>query len=379
MASRFAFRVQVIARAIGHLAATRLAATTGRRAPSAAPKRILIAHHLLLGDTIMLTPLVAKLRERHPDAEIVMTVPRAYAPLYAGRPYGVAVLPYNPRDAASFPAAASARGFDLAYVPGDNRYSWLAAALGSRWIVAFAGDRPAYKSWPVDEQRMYSDTPMAWGDMVAQLADGPAPAPYHLSRWPAPPCKPFARPEGRYCVFHLGASSALKFWPTERWATFADLLAAEGYRIVFTPGRGEEHLVRAVDPQGRHTSLDLDLAQLWHLLAGASLVVSPDTGVAHLARLVGAPAVTLFGPGAAQLFGAGEFWRNSPWIPVTAPDFPCRDQRKLFKRELAWVRRCVRSTRECARPACMDAISVKMVRDAADKLLAASRAGAAVS
>ena len=33
-------------------------------------------------------------------------------------------------------------GFDLAIVPGDNRYSWLAAAAGARWIVAFCR-RPA--------------------------------------------------------------------------------------------------------------------------------------------------------------------------------------------------------------------------------------------
>jgi hypothetical protein len=33
----------------------------------------LIAHHLLLGDTIMLTPLLAKCHARGPEAEIVMT------------------------------------------------------------------------------------------------------------------------------------------------------------------------------------------------------------------------------------------------------------------------------------------------------------------
>ena len=36
-----------------------------RRRP-AAPRRILVLHHLLLGDTLMVTALLAKLRERHP-------------------------------------------------------------------------------------------------------------------------------------------------------------------------------------------------------------------------------------------------------------------------------------------------------------------------
>jgi len=45
------------------LAGARMAAAAlpGRhRGAPANPRRILIAHHLLLGDTIMLTPLVAK-------------------------------------------------------------------------------------------------------------------------------------------------------------------------------------------------------------------------------------------------------------------------------------------------------------------------------
>ena len=39
-----------------------------------------------------------------------------------------------------------------------------------------------------------------------------------------------------------------------------------------------------------------DLAELCTLVAGAALVVSGDTGVAHLAWAFGTPSVTLFGP-----------------------------------------------------------------------------------
>ena len=94
--------------------------------------RILIAHHLLLGDTLMLTPLLAALRQCYPQAEILMLCPKAIAPLYQGRPYDVSVLPWHPADAKSLLPLWQAPGFDLAFVPGDNRYSWLAlAALDS--------------------------------------------------------------------------------------------------------------------------------------------------------------------------------------------------------------------------------------------------------
>ena len=124
-----------------------------RRTMPAAPARILIAHHLLLGDTIMLTPLLAKCRARWPAADIVMTCPLAYAGLYSGRPYGVRAIPYDPREVATLAPLRAAAPYDLALVPADNRSSWLARSLGAKWIVAFDGDRPAYKSWPVDVLR----------------------------------------------------------------------------------------------------------------------------------------------------------------------------------------------------------------------------------
>ncbi|MEO8143899.1 MAG: glycosyltransferase family 9 protein, partial [Betaproteobacteria bacterium] len=342
-----------------------------RRARPAAPRRILIAHHLLLGDTLMLTPLVAKLREQYPQAHIAMTVRRAFAPLYAARPYGIEPLIFEPRDTATLSALFAPEGFDLAFVPGDNRHAWLAAAAGARWIVAHSGDRPAYKSWPVDELRPYPDQPAAWGDMVAMLADGPAPRPYQPQDWPAPPCAPFDRPAGQYCVIHVGASSRLKQWNPERWFAVAEDLERRGLQAVWSAGRGEESEVAAIDPGRRFASFAgaLDLAQLWHLIKGARLVLSPDTGVAHLGRLTGTPGVTLYGPASATLVGPGEFLRELPCRTATVENFPCRDQRILFKRELAWVRRCQRTLAECPAPRCMHAIGVDDVLRAAAELL----------
>ena len=364
MASRLASRASVIARALGNML------IPGGRAAEP-PRRILVAHHLLLGDTLMLTPLLAKLRERYSKAEIVMLAPKASVPLYQKRPYGVTVLPHDPRDPASFRSLRQTAGFDLAIVPGDNRYSWLAKALGARRIVAFAGDRPAYKSWPVDELVPYPNIPAAWGDMVAGLIPGPAPAPYHPESWPAPDFAPFDLPSKSYCVLHVGASTPLKQWGAQKWLALADFLEAQGCQVVWSGGRGEEKLVAALDPAGRHRSYAgiLDLPQLWHLLKNARLLVCPDTGVAHLGRLTGTPTVTLFGPGSASIYGAGDFWRDSPYVAVTVDPFPCRDQHRLFKREIPWVQRCGRSPRECAAPRCMQAISLEVVMDAAQRLL----------
>jgi ADP-heptose:LPS heptosyltransferase len=335
--------------------------------PPAAPRRVLVAHNLLLGDTIMLSPLLAKLRAAHPEAEVTLLAQPAFVPLYAARPWGVRALPFTPRDAATTRALVEEEPFDLAVVAGDNRYSWLARAMRARHVVAHGGHASWTRDWCVDEHRPYRDSPAAWGDMAADLVDGPEPAPFARGDWAAPPARAFERPRGRYAVLHVGASTPLKFWPAERWRALAASLAAGGLEVVWSGGRGEEAIVAAVDPDQRYRSFcgRLDLAQLWHLLAQASLLVAPDTGVAHLGRATWTPSVTLFGPGDSTLAGAGRFWRHAPWRPLSAAAFPCRDQTLLFGRDIAWVRRCGRSTAECAEPRCIQEISVDDVLQAA--------------
>jgi ADP-heptose:LPS heptosyltransferase len=351
---RFAGRARVVARAL----ARRISSPGGRNSPRE-PRRILVAHQLLLGDTLMLTSLLAKLRAQHPGAEIVMALPEAYAGLYSSAPYGVRAVGWNPRTPSRSPLWGE-REFDLAFVPGDNRFGWLAQALGSRWIVGFAGDRPSRKNWPFDELHRYPDRAAAWTDMVAMLADGPPPAPYARRDWGDPAAAPFELPRGRYAVLHVGASSPLKRWEPDKWRGLAAWLAARGVAPVWSAGHGEEAIVRGCDPDAEHRSYAgaLSLPQLWRLLADAALLVAPDTGVAHLGRVVSVPTVALFGPGSALISGAGEFWRDAPFRAVTVDPFPCRDQQILFKREIAWVRRCGRSVAECPRPRCMEAIDL---------------------
>lgn len=397
MASRAWGRPLVFALAAASL--VRAALPGGRRSAPAKPRRILIAHHLLLGDTVMLTPLIAKCRERWPDAAIVLTCPIAYAGLYSGRPYGARAIPYDPRDVATLRALLAEGPFDLALVPADNRLSWLARAAGARWIVAFSGDSPAYKDWPVDELRAYPDRPQAWGDLVASLVDGPAPAPYRTADWPAPeqstgrpdrmsadpsglpgdsgrpahaapPGAASAPPVGPYAVLHVGASTPLKQWPAERWRRLGQRLQEQGLTVVLSAGPGEAELAAAVDPDRKFVrpAGPLSLAALWQWLARARIVVCPDTGIAHLARLAGVPTVALFGPGSALLSGGGEFWRDSPFTALTIPDFPCRDQKITMKREVAWIRRCERfpgnAPGHCPEAKCMLALTDDLVWDA---------------
>lgn len=362
MASRFWPRLYTMGTAALHWG--------GRVRPSRV-RRVLVVQQLLLGDTIMLTPLLKKARANFPQAEIAMAMPSAYAPLYSGKPYGVSALPFDVRSLADHRALRKQAGFDLALVPGDNRWSWLARSLEARWIVAFASDEATYRDWPIDELRPLPSEPMSWGDMAASLLDGPEPEPYSPAEWPAPGFASYEKPETPYCVLHLGASSPHKLWPAERWCAIRDWAEARGYQVVLSSGRGEERLLAPVDPERRRSSLAgrLDLAQLWDLLRHAAFLVCPDTGIAHLARLIGVPTVTLYGPGSPISTGPGRFWAKSPFRALWDPDVPCRDQDRLFERRLVWLRQCWRSVEECGDPFCIRRVAVDQVTRAIEDLL----------
>jgi ADP-heptose:LPS heptosyltransferase len=369
MASRTLSRLRALAGAAAASVRPRL------KARPSEPKTILVLHELLLGDTLMLAPLLASLRARHPSATIYVAARREVLPLFSGRPYGVHALPFSERDPGGLRALAPARGCDLALIPGDNRYALQARALGAKWIVALEQPGSAWKNRLPDERVTLPERETALADIFALLAGATAQTlRYRPADWPAPAAAPFDRPAAPYAVLHVGASTPLKYWPAERWAALATSLAGR-CQPVLSAGKKEAEIIRAIDPQGRWPAYPgtLDLAQLWHLLAGAERVVTLDTGVAHLAKLCGTPTVCLYGPGSSALVGRGEFWRDAPFAEITAPAFPCRDQRLLFKREIAWVRRCGRSLAQCPRPRCMEAISFEEVSEAAAR---AARTGA---
>jgi ADP-heptose:LPS heptosyltransferase len=363
--SRLGSRLEIVPRAL----MKRL--FSGTRRKPVHPGRILVAHQLLLGDTLMLTPLIARLRRRHPEAEIVLTVSRGQLPLYASRPYGVKAVAYDSRNHESAKDLLELGSFDLAVVPGDNRHTVLARALDSGWVVALAGDRPGWKNRFADELVAVPAEPAALSDLFALLAGEDDDATYDKRDWPRPECKPFELPRGDYAVLNVDAGSPLRLWPPHKWLHLADGLEATGLRVAFCSGPGTERMVGAIDPGRRHLSYAgaLDLPQLWRLLESARLLVCLDSGVSHLARLAGTPSAVLYGPGSAALFGPGRFWRSHPFRAVTLADFPCRDQHGVFKREVSWVKRCTRTIAECPAPACMHAIEAESVLASCRELL----------
>ena len=125
-------------------------------------------------------------------------------------------------------------------------------------------------------------------------------------------------------VVHPGASVGSRRWPPERFAEVAGALAAAGRHVVITGSAGERELAQTVArkaglPDDAVLAGHLDLTGLAALVAAAGLVISNDTGVAHLATAYGTPSVVLFGPTPPTRWGppADRGQHRALWAGVT--------------------------------------------------------------
>ncbi|WP_035696380.1 glycosyltransferase family 9 protein [Glycomyces tenuis] len=109
-------------------------------------------------------------------------------------------------------------------------------------------------------------------------------------------------------VVHPGAAAPARRWPAERFALVARHLRDDGHDVVITGGPAETGLARSVaeaagvEPE-RVLAGRTGLGELAATVAAARLLLSGDTGVAHLATAFGTPSAVLFGPTPPALWG----------------------------------------------------------------------------
>jgi ADP-heptose:LPS heptosyltransferase len=327
------------------------------------PKKILIIHQLFLGDTLMTTPLIAKLRKNFPEADIYHAMPEPFVEIFSTKPYNVKPVGFSIFNWKTFYNLLKLPKIDWAIIPGDNRYGWTAFSIGAKWIIGFAGDSHAYKNWCFDELKTIPNSPQSWSDILKILVDGEEPPPFSMKDWKQPSYKPFKIPSSKYVLFHIGVKSKLKMWQTEKWIEIIEYFKNKKFNIAVSCGPGETECLNGInlnDPCLFFYPGILSLSQMWELIKKACLLISPDNGIAHLSRIVGTPTICLFGPGSPVLFGKGNFWRNILFIPISKP-IKCRNQNKIFKREIPWIKTCERLPSQCNKPKCMDMIEVNDV------------------
>jgi ADP-heptose:LPS heptosyltransferase len=259
---------------------------------------VVILRALGLGDFLTGVPAYRALRGAYPDHEIVLAAPKEFAPLASLTGAIDRVLPTAGLEAIRWQAAAPAVAVDLhGNGPASHR---LVHALGARamMVYASAADPGAAGPWWVHDEHEVS----RWCRLVEWYGAAADRAALLLAR-----PLPAARRTGAVIV-HPGAASASRRWPADRFAAVARALAGTGRRVIVTGTAAERGLalrVALAAGTGRDSVAAgrTSLPRLTSLVAAAPLVISNDTGIAHVAVAFGTPSVTLFGPVSPALWG----------------------------------------------------------------------------
>lgn len=113
-------------------------------------------------------------------------------------------------------------------------------------------------------------------------------------------------------VIHVGAAYGSRLWPMDRFAEVAVELAKSGHDVVLTGGASERGRAEETAALAHLKGANIDggvlagrqgLAEFAATINEARLVVSADTGAAHLASAYARPSVVLFGPAPAEEWG----------------------------------------------------------------------------
>jgi lipopolysaccharide heptosyltransferase II len=129
--------------------------------------------------------------------------------------------------------------------------------------------------------------------------------------------------EARWIIIHPGATAASRRYPPASFAAAGRALVERGFRFVVTGSADESAIVAEVCSGIGAPAVDLagalDLATLAAMIEAAPLLITNNSGPAHIASAVGTPVVDLYALTNPQ---------HTPWgVPsrVLSRDVPCRN------------------------------------------------------
>lgn len=252
---------------------------------------VLVLRALGLGDFFTGLPALSLLRQARPHHRIVLAVPTALWPLARLAAQIDDVVQAHELDPISDPPRAADLAVDL-HGNGPESLALL-EATGPRHLVAFAS--PTGPQWRADEHEV-----SRWCRLVREGLGVDVPCPPVAGALPAPAV---GASDGLTLV-HCGAKSPARRWPAARFASVAAALRDDGHDVVVVGGPAERELAESIARSaGVPAATSLSLLELVATTARARMVVSGDTGIAHVATNYRTPSVVLFGPVSPAVWG----------------------------------------------------------------------------
>jgi lipopolysaccharide heptosyltransferase II len=349
-------------------------------------RRVLCARLDTLGDVLMTTPALRAVREHAPDSEVTLLTSRSGADIARFVPVIDDVIVYDapwlkaaaPRldsaDDLAMIAELRARDFDAAIVFTVFSQSALPSAMlcylaGIPLRLAYARENPyqLLSTWVPDPEPASGIRHEVERQLALVAAVG-----YHTSntalavRVPADARRrvqallsAHGLSDGEpWLLLHPGATASSRRYPADRFGEVARTLAREMGAVILVTGDASERALadevcRSAGPAANSLAGQLALDELAALVEAAPLLITNNTGPAHIAAAVGTPVVDVYALTNPQ---------HTPWqVPsrVLSHDVPCRN--------------CFKSVCPAGHNDCLRGIPAADVARAARDLLAETR------
>ncbi len=269
-----------------------------------------------VGDAVMNTPFLARVRETFPDARIVAYGRRNVAPLFGHHPDIDEMVPIDDRTAAGrrealrhLRAAKADLGFALPNSMNAAMFLWrgrvrnrVGYARDGRRLLLSHPIRLRPQDLGVHEVRYYMRLLSPWGvsatatpQLGLHLLNDELVA---MTKWLAKHGSPIGTPViGVNPAAYYGTA---KRWMPERYAEVARRIAdSHGARVFVTGLPTERDVAQAVcdagGPAFHNAAGEMNLRELMAFIAHCSLYLTNDSGAMHIAAAMGTPLVAVFG------------------------------------------------------------------------------------
>jgi heptosyltransferase-2 len=285
---------------------------------SSSTSRLLVIAPNWIGDCVMAQPLLALLKQQHPDHAIDVLAPAWVAPVWRAMAEVDTVLetPFRHgalqlRERWRYAQVLRQRGYSAAYVlPNTLKFALLPWLAGIKKRVGYKGE----SRYGLINLMHHDDkeTPRAMVPFYAALATAPAAqAPSNLPR-------PLLQVSGEkinvvLAALNLSAQQPIiafapgaefgnaKRWPTSHFAALANtIIKSHPQAQIVLLGSPKDNAVcdeiKALCPAVHQLAGKTSLDQAVALIAASSAMVSNDSGLLHIASAFNRPVVALYGP-----------------------------------------------------------------------------------
>lgn len=280
-----------------------------------------------VGDAVMTIPALRQLRQLFPNAHITLATRSGVKDLFVDADFVDDLLVHEGKGLRSVVQQVREwrkRDFDLAVLFPNSLETALVASLarvplrvgyateGRQALLSHPLSLPEWRSskhevfyylkviaeleWLVNQDQSFLETQP---DASLEVSEARTVAARELLRGHGIETLEATGPVVALCPGSI--NSRAKRWPAERYAALADKLIEElNAKVLLVGSPGEADVANAVTEQMNQRAVDLtgktSLAELVAILSVVNLLVTNDTGPAHIAAALGRPTLVIFGP-----------------------------------------------------------------------------------